>query len=47
MCVKLRTNEELHGYIEYYDTSFIRLTRRDAPNLFIFKREIKYIYEKP
>lgn len=46
ICVRLRDNQELRGYIEYYDHSFIRLTRLDAPNLFIFKREIKYIYEE-
>ena len=46
VCVKLRNNEEVDGFIEYYDHSFIRLTRANAPNLFIFKHEIKYIYEK-
>ena len=47
VCVKLRNNEEVRGTIEYYDTSFIRLTRAKAPNLFIFKHEIKYVYEDP
>ena len=45
VCVKLRNNEEVRGFIEYYDTSFIRVTRKGDPNLFIFKHEIKYIYE--
>ncbi len=44
--VKLRNNEEVSGTIEYYDASFIRLTRHDAPNLFIFKHDIKYLYEE-
>jgi sRNA-binding regulator protein Hfq len=44
--VKLRNNETVKGVIEYYDTNFIRLTRAAAPNLFIFKHEIKYIYEE-
>lgn len=43
--VKLRDNSEVSGVIEYYDLSFIRLTRDDAPNLFIYKHEIKYIRE--
>lgn len=46
VCVKLRNNEEVRGVIEYYDNSFIRVTRRSAPNLFIFKHEIKYVYEE-
>jgi len=46
ICVKLRDNSEVRGVIEYYDHSFIRLTRHDAPNLFIFKHEIKYLYEE-
>lgn len=44
--VRLRNNEEVDGTIEYYDHSFIRLTRVGAPNLFIFKRDIKYLYER-
>jgi host factor-I protein len=43
--VKLVNNEEISGTIEYYDISFIRLTRHGEPNLFIFKHEIKYLYE--
>ena len=45
--VKLRNNEMVKGVIEYYDTHFIRITRPAAPNLFIFKHEIKYIFEEP
>ena len=43
--VKLEDGEEVSGTIEYYDQSFIRLTRRGEPNLFIFKHDIKYIQE--
>jgi host factor-I protein len=43
--VRLRTNEEVEGTIEYYDRSFIRLTREGEANLFIFKHDIKYLYE--
>jgi len=44
--VRLKNNEEFSGTIEYYDRSFIRLTREDGPNLFLFKRDIKYLYEE-
>jgi len=43
--VKLADGEEVAGTIEYYDQSFIRLTRKGEPNLFIFKHDIKYIQE--
>jgi host factor-I protein len=45
--VRLRTGEEVEGTIEYFDHSFLRLTREGAPNLFIFKHDIKYLYERP
>jgi len=43
--VRLSNNEEVVGVVEYYDTSFIRITRDGAPNLFIFKHDIKYLIE--
>ena len=43
--VKLTDGEEVSGTIEYYDHSFIRLTRTDGPNLFIYKHEIIYLVE--
>lgn len=46
MRVKLTDGEEVAGVIEYYDHSFIRLTRADGPNLFIYKHEIKYLTEE-
>ena len=44
--VRLSDNAEVEGLIEFYDANFIRLTRRDAPNLFLFKHDIKYLSEK-
>ncbi len=44
--VRLSSNEEVSGTVEYYDASFIRLTRKGEPNLFIFKHDIKYLYEE-
>ena len=44
--VKLEDGEEVSGTIEYYDQSFIRLTRKGEANLFIFKHDIKYLTEE-
>ena len=43
--IKLADDAEVRGLIEFYDTSFIRLTRADGPNLFLYKHDIKYLYE--
>jgi host factor-I protein len=43
--VKMADGEEVKGIIEYYDQSFIRLTRDGQPNLFIFKHDINYLLE--
>lgn len=43
--VKLISGETLEGWIEYMDKNFIRLTRRDQPNLFVYKDQIKYVLE--
>ena len=45
VCVKLSDNQEVEGTIEFYDANFIRLTRSNGPNLFLFKHDIKYLYE--
>lgn len=45
--VCLTSGEEYSGTIEFYDSRFIRLTRDDGPNLFLFKHDIKYLYEEP
>jgi sRNA-binding regulator protein Hfq len=44
--VKLTDNEQVSGVVEFYDQNFIRITREDGPNLFIFKHDIKYLYER-
>ena len=44
--VRLGNNEEVRGIVEYYDASFIRITRTGEPNLFIFKHDIKYLIEE-
>jgi len=45
VCVRLSNNEEVTGVIEFFDSAFIRLTRHAEPNLFLFKHDIKYLYE--
>jgi host factor-I protein len=43
--VRLSDNQEVDGIVEFYDTNFIRVTREGQPNLFLFKHDIKYLYE--
>ena len=43
--VRMSDNQEVEGVIEFYDSSFIRLSREGVPNLFLFKQDLKYIYE--
>jgi host factor-I protein len=43
--VRLSDNQEVEGVVEFYDSHFIRLTRDGEPNLFLFKHDIKYLYE--
>ncbi len=42
---RLTDNSEVEGVIEFYDVDFIRLTRDGQPNLFLYKHDIKYLYE--
>ena len=43
--IRLSDNQEVEGVVEFYDANFIRVTRKDQPNLFLFKHDIKYLYE--
>ena len=43
--VRLSDNQEVDGVVEFYDATFIRITRNGEPNLFLFKHDIKYLYE--
>jgi host factor-I protein len=43
--VRLSDNQEVDGVVEFYDAKFIRITREGEPNLFLFKHDIKYLYE--
>jgi sRNA-binding regulator protein Hfq len=44
--LKLSNDEIVDGTIEYFDKRFIRVTRDKAPNLFVFKHDIKYLSER-
>ena len=37
--------DELAGRIAYYDRAFLRLTRDNGPNVFLLKKDIKYLLE--
>ena len=43
--VRLTDDSEVQGTVEFYDVDFIRLTREGEPNLFLYKHDIKYLYE--
>jgi len=46
MVIVLRDGEEVHGIIEWYDKSCIKLNRNGAPNLMIYKPAIKYMFKE-
>jgi sRNA-binding regulator protein Hfq len=45
MVIVLKDGETLRGVIEWYDKASIKVNRDDAPNLLIFKDNIKYMYK--
>src|SRR3974390_1010347 len=46
MVIVLRDGEEVHGVIEWYDKSCIKVNRNSEPNLVIYKPAIKYMYKE-
>ena len=47
MVVVLRDGEEVHGIIEWYDKTCIKILREDGgPNLMIYKPAIKYMFKE-
>ena len=46
MVVMLTNDEELRGWIEWYDKSAIKLNRGAGPNLLIPKHNIRYMYKE-
>ena len=45
MVFVLRDGETLHGTIEWYDKTCLKVNRDGHPNLLIFKPNIKYMYK--
>lgn len=46
MVIVLQDGEEIHGVIEWYDRSCIKVNRIGASNLLIYKPSIKYMYKE-
>ncbi len=46
MVIVLGDGEEIHGTIEWYDKSCIKITRNGQTNLLIYKPAIKYMYKE-
>jgi sRNA-binding regulator protein Hfq len=45
MVIVLKDGETLNGVIEWYDKASIKVNRDDAPNVLLFKDNIKYMYK--
>ena len=45
MVIVLKDGEELHGVIEWYDKSCLKVNRDNGPNVLIYKPNIKYMYK--
>ena len=41
----LQDGEEIEGTIEWYDIHALKINRTDAPNIMLFKHNIKYMYK--
>ena len=46
MVVVLDNDEELRGWIEWYDKGAIKLNRQKGPNLLIPKHSIRYMFKE-
>ena len=45
MTIVLKDGETLKGIIEWYDKGCLKVNREGAPNLLVFKSNIKYMYK--
>ena len=45
MVIVLKDGETLQGIIEWYDRCSLKVNREGAPNLLLFKANIKYMYK--
>ena len=45
MAIMLRDGEVIKGVIEWYDKDCLKVNREGAPNLLVFKSNIKYMHK--
>jgi sRNA-binding regulator protein Hfq len=45
MVIVLKDGETLEGVIEWYDKTCLKVNREGAPNILLFKMNIKYMYK--
>ena len=45
MAVTFADGQVVEGFIEWYDRHCFKLNRDDAPNLLVYKANIKYLYK--
>jgi sRNA-binding regulator protein Hfq len=45
MCIVMKDGEVLKGVIEWYDKCALKFNREGAPNLMLYKHNIKYMYK--
>lgn len=46
MVVVLQNDEELRGWIEWYDKGSLKLNRHGEPNLLLLKHNIRYMFKE-
>lgn len=46
MVVILTNDEEIHGWIEWYDKNVLKINRNTGPNLVVNKRCIRYMFKE-
>jgi sRNA-binding regulator protein Hfq len=46
MVIVLQDGEQVHGVIEWYDKTCLKINRNGAPNLMIYKPAIKYMFKE-
>jgi sRNA-binding regulator protein Hfq len=46
MVIVLQDGEQIHGVIEWYDKTCIKVTRGSQSNLLIYKPSVKYMYKE-
>ena len=45
MVIVFKDGETIEGVIEWYDKTCLKVNREGAPNLLVFKPNIKYMYK--